>query len=139
MEGKELDFGDYCIIEQKRFGTKNEMYLHKVVGRLRSNSWVDVPVTGRTEEKCHKEMEDVLACICCGVLETEVRKYRVKDCKPHQRSESGYVISEVLAELESELKWAAVYLKQKDYEKAERAIREARNTIANVQDDQAKS
>ena len=42
---KDLDFGDYCLIEQKRYGVENEMFVHKVIGRLRSNSYVDVPVT----------------------------------------------------------------------------------------------
>lgn len=78
-----LDFGDYCLIEQKRHGDNiaNERYLHKVINRLRSNSWVPVPVDGadggRTEVL--GEMTDVVSCICCGVDETEVRKYRIED------------------------------------------------------------
>lgn len=76
-----LDFGDYCHIEQKRYGAENEMYVHKVINRLRSNAWVPVPVDwangGRTEVL--GEMADVVSCICCGVQETEVRKYRVQD------------------------------------------------------------
>lgn len=82
--GNKLDFGDYCLIEQKRFGTKNEMYLHKVVGRLRSNTYVDVPVEGCRKQIIHEEMEDVVACIVCGVCETEVLKYREQDCKPNK-------------------------------------------------------
>jgi hypothetical protein len=37
------DFGDYVLLEQKRFGVPNEMFVHKVVQRLRSNYWIDVP------------------------------------------------------------------------------------------------
>lgn len=77
----EFKFGDYAIIEQKRHGVPNEMFVHKVIGQLRSNSWVDVPVQSPATETLHDEMEDVCWCICCGVSETEVRKYRVKDMK----------------------------------------------------------
>lgn len=77
-----LDFGDYCLIEQKRFGAPNEMYVHKVIGRLRSNAWVDAPVTAVAKETKHGEMEDVIACVCCGVSEREVLRYREQDCKP---------------------------------------------------------
>lgn len=88
---KPLDFGDYCNIEQKRYGVPNEIYLHKVVGRIRSNSWVDVPVDaaiGGKVEVIHKtdgKLESVLLCICCGVDETLVRRYRESDCKRTKR------------------------------------------------------
>lgn len=80
--GKPLDFGDYCYIEQKRHGAPNEMYLHKVIGRSNSNAWVDVPVTWTKAENLQDRMEPVLHCICCGVQETEVRRYRESDCRP---------------------------------------------------------
>jgi len=75
-----FEFGDYCLIEQKRFGVANEMYLHKVIGSSRSNCWVDTPVQTPAIEVMHDKMEDVVSCICCGVRETEVRKYRLSDC-----------------------------------------------------------
>jgi len=78
-----LDFGDYGIIEQKRHGCKNEQYTHKVIGRLRSNTWVDVPVQSPAAEIMHDEIVDVIRCVCCGVSETEVLKYRVEDVKPN--------------------------------------------------------
>lgn len=74
-----FDFGDYALIEQKRFGVPNELFVHKVVSRLRSNSWVDVPVKSPATNVIHGEMEDVCLCIRCGIDETEVLKYRVKD------------------------------------------------------------
>jgi hypothetical protein len=77
-----MDFGDYCYIEQKRHGAPNEMYQHKVIGRLRSNTWVDVPVQSPATETLHDKIVDVIACICCGVSEREVRRYRVSDCRP---------------------------------------------------------
>lgn len=79
----EFKFGDYAIIEQKRYGVPNEMFVHKVVGQLRSNTWVDVPVRVPATETLHGEMEDICLCICCGIDETEVRRYRVKDMRRH--------------------------------------------------------
>lgn len=83
---KKLDFGDYALIEQKRYGCNNEMFLHKVVGRLRSNSWVNVPVQTPATEKLQDSVEDVILCICCGVDETEVRRYKATDVKPNEKS-----------------------------------------------------
>ena len=79
----EFKFGDYAIIEQKRHGVPNEMFVHKVVGQLRSNTWVDVPVRVPATETLHGEMEDICLCICCGIDETKVRRYRVKDMRRH--------------------------------------------------------
>lgn len=79
----EFKFGDYAIIEQKRHGVPNEMFVHKVVGQLRSNTWVDVPASVPATETLHGEMEDICLCICCGIDETEVRRYRVKDMRRH--------------------------------------------------------
>ena len=76
-----MKFGDYVHIEQKRHGCDNEMFSHKVINVLRSNTWVDVPVQGPATEILHDKMEDVVSCICCGVSETEVLRYRVKDVK----------------------------------------------------------
>ena len=74
-----MKFGDYVRIEQKRYGVENEMYLHKVIGCLRSNSYVDIPVEGLEEEKLHSGIVDVVACICCGVNECDVYRYKKSD------------------------------------------------------------
>lgn len=108
----EFKFGDYAIIEQKRHGVPNEMFVHKVIDQLRSNTWVDVPVQSPATETVHDEMEDVCLCICCGVDQTEVRRYRVKDmrhCSPVSAvtdEKNGSTISlqavnELIASLES--------------------------------------
>jgi|SRR6056297_2202217 len=78
-----LDFGDYAIIEQKRYGVENEQYLHKVIGRGRSNTWVDVPVQTPAKETIHDHMEEVIRCVCCGVDERTILKYRASDVKPN--------------------------------------------------------
>lgn len=75
-------FGNYARIEQKRHGVPNEMFVHKVVNRIKSNTWVDVPVQSPGKEVIHDHIEDVCLCICCGVDEREVKAYRVKDMYP---------------------------------------------------------
>jgi hypothetical protein len=74
-----LRFGDYARIEQKRHGCDNEIYLHKVIRKLESNSYVDVPVQSPAKEVLHDEVVEVYSCICCGVDETEVLKYKATD------------------------------------------------------------
>lgn len=96
----EFKFGDYAIIEQKRHGVSNEMFVHKVIGQLRSNTWVDVPVQSPATETLHDEMEDVCWCICCGVDETEVRAYRVKDMQRSSRSPDGGEVTALALTLE---------------------------------------
>lgn len=79
-----LKFGDYCNIEQMRYGSENEMYQHKVIGSFRSNTYVDVPVQSPAIEIIHKgkdAMTDVAACICCGIMERVVLQYRLEDVK----------------------------------------------------------
>lgn len=108
----EFKFGDYATIEQKCHGVPNEMFVHKVVGQLRSNTWVDVPVRVPATETLHGEMEDICLCICCGIDETKVRRYRVKDMRRHSPvslvadEKSGSTITlqavnELIASLES--------------------------------------
>lgn len=77
----EIDFGDYVKIEMLRYGVPNEFYIHKVVGSLRSNTWIDVPLeTARYEMTQHESMEVVLNVIQCGIDETKVIRVRQKDC-----------------------------------------------------------
>ena len=77
-----MKFGDYCTIEMKRYGCCNENYVHKVIQNLRSNMWVDVPVQSPAHETNHNEMADVVRCVCCGIEETKVLRYRVSDVVP---------------------------------------------------------
>ena len=76
-----IDFGDYISVEQHRYGADNEFYIHKVIGTLKSNKWMDVPAINHNGMTLHDHMEEVVNCICCGVSETEVIRYRIKDVK----------------------------------------------------------
>ncbi len=82
-----MDFGDYCLIEQKRYaGHKNEMFLYKVVrGNMRSNRWQRVPVDARLKDYDRGEMSDVLQVIMCGVDETKVETVRLCDVKRNDK------------------------------------------------------
>ena len=99
----ELMFGDYVEIEQKRYGVENEDFIYKVITTgLRSNAWVDVPVQTPPVEALHDDMEDVVNCVCCGVSEICVRKYRVADvkiCNPNPTA-----LRAQLAEAQAEIK-----------------------------------
>ena len=88
-----IDFGDYVRIEQKRYGCENEMYLYKVIGRLKSNAYVDVPVQSPEKESLHKcsEMVEVAACICCGILEKEVHNFRLSDIKEYKYEKTSSI------------------------------------------------
>jgi len=76
-EARVIEFGDYVGIEQHG----GEMYQHKVIGRFKSNTYVTVPVKIPREEAHGGECVEVVACITCGISETEVLKYRVEDVK----------------------------------------------------------
>ncbi len=78
-EKKELDFGCYVRIEQKRYAPSNEIYLYKVIGRIKTNNYVDVPVQSPHNQYCHSGVVDVVRCVCCGVDEKEVFNFRVED------------------------------------------------------------
>ena len=89
-----MQFGDYVKIEQARYGIPNEMFIHKVVGVLRSNSYVDVPVMCPQEKLHGNNCVPVVACVCCGVNERHIYHYRVEDvelCEPD--SSPGFFVS----------------------------------------------
>lgn len=77
--GKNVDFGDFVTIEMKRHGIPNEFFTHKVIRAFESNTYVDVPVQCPATETIHGEVVPVVSCICCGVCEVDVRKYRLVD------------------------------------------------------------
>jgi hypothetical protein len=87
-KGASVDFGDFGIIEMKRYGVPNEFYIHKVIGCLKSNSYVDVPVQSPARETLHLGIVAVVACVCCGVSEREILRYRECDVAPQNTAES---------------------------------------------------
>ena len=83
-----MDFGDYCKIEQNRFGCDNEIYIYKVIGRLKTNYYRPVPVNPHKIKVESGEMCEVVRAICCGVDETKVETFRVQDVIPVEKEKS---------------------------------------------------
>ena len=76
----DIEFGDFCTIEQKRYGCQNEFYRYKVVGRKRSNSWTEAPVDGRNEkEVLHDHIDDVVTVVCDNLDDRTVHQFRISD------------------------------------------------------------
>lgn len=88
---KNLDFGDYCLIEQKRYaGYKNEMFIYKVLGgNLQSNMWVGVPVDAMEKEMRRGDIEPVIRAVKCGVSEDKVEVFRLSDVTPYDGRDMG--------------------------------------------------
>jgi len=76
-----MDFGDFCEIEQKRYGVPNEFYTYKVIGAGQANYYIPVPV-GSENVKRFADMCDVVKVICCGVCEEKVETFRLQDVRP---------------------------------------------------------
>ena len=76
-----MKFGDYVEIEQKRYGVENEMYTYKVIGCLKSNLHVDVPVKSPDIETLHSDVVDVVACVRCGASERIIYFYKKSDVR----------------------------------------------------------
>lgn len=80
IDKENVDFGDYCTIEQKRYSAPNEFYSYKVVGRKKSNAWTDVPVDANNEkETLHDHLDDVVTVICNNLDDRTVHQFRVSD------------------------------------------------------------
>ena len=57
-------------------------FIFKVVGRLQSNAYCNVPIGGVNGQiEIHEEIIDVLHVIQCGIDETEVLTVALKDCE----------------------------------------------------------
>lgn len=80
MDIKEIGFGDFCTIEQKRYVGPNEFYGYKVVGLKKSNVWTDVPVDANNEkETLHDHLDDVVTVVCNNLDDRTVHQFRVRD------------------------------------------------------------
>lgn len=75
-------FGRYVKIPHV-LAKNGEKFIFKVVGRLQSNAYYNVPIGGiNSEYKIRgEEMADVLHVIQCGVDETQVLTVALKDCE----------------------------------------------------------
>lgn len=92
-------FGYYCTIEMKRYGVANEHYQHKIIGKFKSNTWVETPIQSPAKATIHDYQEDVVNVICCGVVEEAVYRVKLSDVKnvhnPTIRTEKLKLLAEV--------------------------------------------
>lgn len=79
MKVEDLKFGDYCVIEQKRYGVDNEHYKYKVIGSGRANYYRGVPVDSNDVSIKSGEVCGIVKAICCGVCEEKVETFRLQD------------------------------------------------------------
>lgn len=73
-------FGLYAKIPTDYAGGK---HIYKIVNRHMSNSWCETPITyeSRKNPIPHKNIEEVLNVIHCGIDEREVITVALKDCE----------------------------------------------------------
>lgn len=74
-------FGRYVKIPHV-LAEDGKKFIFKVVGRLQSNAYCNVPIGGTNSKiEIHEEIIDVLHVIQCGIDETEVLTVALKDCE----------------------------------------------------------
>ena len=70
-------FGRYCRIPTD---IRGNMHVYKIVSRIDSNGYCDVPLTVQSKETLHKQIVPVLLVIHCGIDESKVQRVALSDC-----------------------------------------------------------
>ncbi len=96
-------FGTYVKIPT---GTSRYMHIYKVIGRIESNRYCDIPLM---EKKCavHSEIVPVLNVVHCGVSEDTVIRVALSDCEIVQPPNAPLTLEE-LREMNGEPVWVVV-------------------------------
>lgn len=71
-------FGRYCRIPTD---TSGNMHVYKIVSRINSNSYCNVPLTMQSKKTLHMQTVPVLLVIHCGIDETNVQRVALSDCE----------------------------------------------------------
>lgn len=71
-------FGAYVKIPT---GLSKDMYIYKVIGRIESNRYCDVPIMGGMKSSLHSEIVPVLNVVHCGLSEDTVIRVALSDCE----------------------------------------------------------
>lgn len=71
-------FGRYCRIST---GTSGDIHTYKIVSRIDSNGYCDVPLTPSSKEIPHNKIVPVLLVIHCGIDESRVQRVALSDCE----------------------------------------------------------
>ena len=71
-------FGRYCRIPTD---TSGNMHVYKIVSRIKSNGYCDVPLTAQSKATFHNKIVPVLLVIHCGIDESKVQRVPLSDCE----------------------------------------------------------
>lgn len=71
-------FGRYCRIPT---GASGNMHVYKIVSRMESNGYCDVPLMVQSKETIHNQIVPVLLVIHCGIDESKVQRVALSDCE----------------------------------------------------------
>lgn len=74
-------FGAYVKIPT---GASRDMHIYKVIGRIESNGYSDVPIMASAKSVLHEEIVPVLNVVHCGVSEDTVIRVALSDCEIFQ-------------------------------------------------------
>lgn len=94
-------FGAYVKIPT---GLSKDMYIYKVIGRIESNRYCDVPIMGGMKSSLHSEIVPVLNVVHCGVSEDTVIRVALSDCEIVQPLNNPLTLDE-LREMDGEPVW----------------------------------
>ena len=75
-------FGKYCYIDTPWIAGKNTIY-RIINSGVRSNAWVEVPISGREEVVLHDHQEDVVFVVLDTLIseDSRIKKVALKDVK----------------------------------------------------------
>jgi hypothetical protein len=91
-------FGWYCRIPYgHNYEQTHEKHVYKIVGCFgESNCWSEIPHTYQSETPTrHDEMEFVVNVIECGIDETKVLRFALKDIEPYKICKTTRVCTEI--------------------------------------------
>ena len=84
-------FGKYCYIDTPWIAGKNTIY-RIINSGVRSNAWVEVPISGREEVVLHDHQEDVVFVVLDTLIseDSRIKRVALKDVKIADASQMDY-------------------------------------------------
>lgn len=94
-------FGSYVKIPT---GASGNMHIYKVIGRIDSNGYCDIPIMAGKRADLHSEIVPVLNVVHCGVSEDTVIRVALSDCEIVRPLNAPLTLDE-LREMDGEPVW----------------------------------
>lgn len=85
-------FGAYVKVPT---GASRDMHIYKVIGRIESNVYCDVPIMAGKRADLHSEIVPVLNVVHCGVSEDTVIRVSLSDCEIVQTPNAPLTLEEL--------------------------------------------